>query len=83
MPHLDDWLKWARNPWLVERPVALWGGEPDIKRLKKMMLRTQLAIVRSPGRHFKHVLQTLRGTNWIQTFEQRALALISPPRPHS
>ncbi len=35
-PNLESWMRWARDPWTQERPLALWGGSEQQARLEKM-----------------------------------------------
>lgn len=35
-PSLETWMRWARDPWTQERPLALWGGTEQQAQLQKM-----------------------------------------------
>ncbi|MBN1270403.1 MAG: hypothetical protein JXB04_12500, partial [Kiritimatiellae bacterium] len=84
IPHLEDWIRWSRDPWTVERPVPLWGGQPGVSELQAAFAAVHKAVIRSPQRVLLRMLTALRSTNWIRVMEDKAVGLITqmtPPKP--
>ncbi len=50
LPHLDDWLRWSRAPWVLERPVPLWHGAAGVGQYQETIRRLQRALALHPGR---------------------------------
>ncbi len=79
-PLLDEWIKWSRDPWIMERPVPLWGGRESMERLEKHMKAIHKAIQRSPALLWARVRHACRSTNWIETLEDKAIAFLQRNR---
>ena len=79
--HIEDWVHWSRDPWLLNRPVPLWGGGAAIPRLTASFALIQKMIARDPRRMTKKLLADLTGRNWIAALEDRLLGLLTQPRP--
>lgn len=68
---VDDWVEWARDPWIVQRPVALWGGEDAAAELSETFAAINKAVHRSPKRLLKKVFQDLRTKNIFAMIEEK------------
>lgn len=79
-PLLDDWIKWSRDPWIVERPVPLWGGRESVDELNTRLRTIQTSLQRSPGMAWARVRRLLRSKNWIESLEDRAIAFLQRNR---
>lgn len=79
---LEDWIRWARNPWITERPVALWGG-PDAAEDVDITIELILkAARRDPRNLLKRLLATVFSRNWISFLESKAVGMMErPPAP--
>ncbi len=77
--HLDDWVQWSRDPWIMERPVPLWGGAMAAMDLEEDFDWIQRKVQHHPQRLFKRILQGLSARGLISAMEERAVGLISPP----
>jgi len=81
--HVEDWVEWSRDPWLIERPLAVWGGPTTAEGLPDEMDWIINAVKRHPRRVAREVLQALKPRNLISTLENKALGLLSRPEPPS
>lgn len=82
-PRLADWIRWARAPWMRERPVPLWGGPDAARVLRAAMARARRAVARSPQRAIQRAVAAVRSRPWIRLMEDKALAWlarVSPPK---
>ena len=79
--HIEDWVQWSRDPWLLNRPVPLWGGSAAIPRLAASFALIQKMIARDPRRMMKKLFADVTGRNWIATLEDRLLGLLTQPPP--
>lgn len=77
--HIEDWVAWSRDPWIEERPVALWGGADAAPVLAGKLARIERRIQRNAWRVVGRFFARLRSTNWIAAMEDKALSLIVPP----
>jgi len=79
--HIEDWVQWSRDPWLLNRPVPLWGGAAAIPRLTASFALIQKMIARDPRRMMKKLFADVTGRNWIAALEDRLLGLLTQPPP--
>ncbi|NCC49636.1 MAG: hypothetical protein EOM20_00330 [Spartobacteria bacterium] len=79
---LDTWLQWARDPWIVERPVPIWSGKKAIAQLQQDFASVKKAHARNLSRWLHTTLCHIRDTDWIRTLEQKAVSMLptTPPR---
>lgn len=73
VPHLEDWTRWCKDPWLTARPVPIWGGAPALDALQKQMKSVQRAVVRSPGHLALRLMRSMKSHNWIDVLEDKAV----------
>ena len=74
-PKLEDWIRWACDPWNHERPLAVWGGPDQVAVWDQQFQRLLRGAQRSMFRRFADLLQRTRA----------ALAQRNPwapPAPH-
>lgn len=76
--HISDWVQWSRDPWILERPVSLWGGAAGAERFARECAIIHRTVRRHPWRVLRKAIRALRTTNWIEVMEDRALGLLSP-----
>ncbi len=85
VPALEEWIKWSRDPWIVERPVPLWGGRETVETINGSLKHIQTSLQRSPGLAWARMKRLLRSKNWIETLEDKAIAFLQrhrkPTRP--
>ncbi|MDD3604654.1 MAG: hypothetical protein PHD86_05670 [Kiritimatiellae bacterium] len=72
---IDNWLRWTRDPWILDRPEAVWNARAGAEALQKQITGIYRRVVRSPrwqsrrlGRLLKssYAVQTIReGADWI------------------
>lgn len=79
--HIEDWVHWSRDPWLLNRPVPLWGGNAAIPRLTASFAKIQKMIQHDPRRVMKKLFADLTGRNWIAALEDRLLGLLTQQPP--
>ncbi|MFH1029337.1 MAG: hypothetical protein V1791_15160 [Pseudomonadota bacterium] len=70
--HLDDWIKWARDPWIEERPIPLWDGQAAVAEITECFEAISGAIRRNPVRILKKALSHFRSKNWISVIEDKS-----------
>ena len=80
---IEDWIEWSRDPWTVERPVALWGGSEAVARVREQMAAVARAVNRSPQRLLKTFARSVFSTNWITVLEDKALSLLPRRSPEN
>lgn len=80
VPLLDEWIKWAREPWIMERPVPLWGGRDNVDILYRDLKMIHGWLQRSPGMIWARLRTLLRSKNWIETLEDKAIAFLQRNR---
>ena len=73
LPGLTEWIQWSRDPWIKERPVALWGGREQVRPMEQEIRRIHWLLNRTPSRAFTKLLRTLRSRNWIELLEDKAI----------
>ncbi len=66
---VDDWVEWARDPWIVQRPVALWGGA----NAASQRLQDFEAIRKAVHRHPRRVLGKFLQGNLFAMLESRRM----------
>lgn len=71
--HLQEWIKWSRDPWLEERPVPLWGGRQRVAELDEQLQSIRKTLQRSPGLTWARWRNALKSRNWIELLEDRAI----------
>jgi hypothetical protein len=80
-PTLEEWIQWARDPWLTQRPLPCYGGEPRARYIAREITRIQATIGRSPGHLLKKMARHLVARNWIEVMEQKAAGFLARYRP--
>ena len=76
-PELEQWMRWARDPWMAEKPTALWGGAAAVKPLTQTLDRIERSVMRSPRRRWLRFIETLRSVRVIESMESAALQAVS------
>lgn len=79
-PLLDEWIKWSRDPWIMERPVPLWGGHAGRDALEAELKKVQASLQRSPTLLWARIRHQLRSRNWIETLEDKAISFLQRDR---
>jgi len=79
-PTLQEWMKWARDPWRLDRPVPLWGGMESAAQLNKTMIKVQSGVQLSPRRLALRSAERCLGKNWLAEIERKAVGLLARPR---
>ncbi|HMP71752.1 MAG TPA: hypothetical protein PKE55_00665 [Kiritimatiellia bacterium] len=74
---IQQWLSWAKEPWLAERPTAFWSGKEGADACQQVILDVQRKVHLNPGRRLRKTLRHLRSIDWIVAWERRALALFA------
>lgn len=72
----EGWLIWAKGS--GERgtcPESPWKGNVPVPDLMAAITLIGLTIQRSPRRWLRHLLRTIRRTNWIETLDDRIEAV--------
>ncbi len=77
--HVDDWVAWSRDPWIMDRPVPLWGGQAAAPRLTAQFESIRKSVQRSPSRVLTRMVQGLRPRSWIAALEDKAIGMLAPP----
>lgn len=72
IPHLEDWIAWLRDPWIVERPEPFWGGKEQVANIEMSFRSIQRTIERNPWRITRDYIRHLLSRNWIDSFESWA-----------
>jgi hypothetical protein len=81
-PGVEAWIAWAQDPWMEERPVALWGGEPARASLDRVYRAVQRTLLRNPGRLVRRIVSRILTAAWLEDLEARALnVFLRPPSP--
>ena len=75
---VDDWVQWARDPWIVERPVALWGGPDFAAEITQDFKTINKAVQRSPERLLRKIVQDLRTKNLFAIVEAKVMEWSHP-----
>lgn len=82
-PVLDEWIRWARDPWFMQRPVPLWGGHESVAILKKQLKSIYAALHRSPTLVWARLRHKLHSRSLIETLEDKAIAFLQRNRKAS
>lgn len=72
-PTLEAWIKWAREPWLQERPLPVWRGSTGIQAMRKKLKTVERTLQKSPHLAWTRMRRVIRSTNWIEYLEDKAL----------
>jgi len=75
--HINDWVQWAVDPWLHDRPVAVWGGEETAERIDQAITRIERTVQHDPKRVISRVLRKILTRNWIRYMEDKAIHMIT------
>jgi hypothetical protein len=75
---VDDWVQWARDPWIIERPVALWGGQNSAAKITRDFESINKAVHRNPERLIRKVVQDLRTKNLFAIVEAKVMEWSHP-----
>lgn len=77
---VDDWIQWARDPWIVERPIALWGGSNSAANIGNTFESINKAVLRNPQRIWKKIREDFRTKNLFSMVEAKIMQWShSPP----
>ncbi len=77
--HVDDWIAWSRDPWIIKQPVPIWGGPMAVNEITARIEQIVKAVHRHPGRWIKTLAHKLLSRNWIVLAEDKAMGLLSTP----
>jgi hypothetical protein len=81
-PSVKPWIDWAQDPWMEERPVALWGGAEASGEIDRTYRAVQRSLLRNPGRAVRRLVARLLTTHWLEDLEARFVsAFLGSPRP--
>jgi hypothetical protein len=78
---LEEWIRWARDPWISDRPVPLWGGRQAVELIEAEFQAVRRGASRSPMRLVNKLTEKMRHGNLIRTLEDKALSLLPSPTP--
>lgn len=70
-PALEDWIHWAKNPWQVDRPVAVWGGRRQALVLAREFASIHARVQRHPIKILRALQSGLPLRSWIHELESR------------
>jgi len=79
---LENWLQWARDPWIIERPIPIWGGKQTADNLLQEFETIKRANSRSPARWLRKLAHHIQETDWIHTLEQKAISMLPSTPPN-
>ena len=80
-PQIEEWLRWTRDPWILDRPEAVWNGSAGAEMLQKQMMNIYRRIVHSPCWHTRRLGRLLKSSYAVQTVNEWA-GWISERLPH-
>ncbi len=83
VPTIEEWIAWARDPWLADKPVAAWGGVAGAEHTSDVMQSVQNRIMKNPRRRFRRVMNRLRSFKTIAAIEDKTIALLVHKRPNA
>lgn len=72
-PHIDQWVEWASNPWLIEQPAPYWNGPSEIESVNRQAHVIHQTMKRSPARLFSKFAKTLQYQPWYRSIENLLL----------
>lgn len=75
-PSIATWIKWARDPWMAERPTALWGDQKARDYINNTMDQIQKLVMANPGRRLLRAVGKFRNTRIIESLENLAIGLM-------
>ncbi len=79
--HVDDWIRWSQDPWILERPVALWGGKAAAEYIEAKFDEIERRVEHHPWHMFMSFFRRLASRNWIEAIENRTLGLVNRTVP--
>lgn len=62
-PKLDEWIQWAKEPWMEARPVPIWGGPDQVAAIHSTVQKATRSLRRDPRRLIRRTGENLRSTN--------------------
>ena len=73
IPLLEDWIQWSLDPWLMEKPIPLWGGAGEADYIQSTFNDIYANIKHSPARLMRKLSNKLNSVNWIRAMENKSL----------
>jgi hypothetical protein len=83
-PALEAWIRWARDPWMAERPIALWGDQKARAYVEATMERIDTSVMNNPRHRLLRAVEKIRSIHVIESLENFALSRLrraGPPPP--
>jgi len=74
-PKLDEWIHWAKEPWLETRPVAMWGGPDQIPLVHSTIQKATRSLRRDPRRLFRRTGDRLRSMDLSEATDKAQMFL--------
>ncbi|MFH0880398.1 MAG: hypothetical protein V2A34_11850 [Lentisphaerota bacterium] len=75
VPQLEEWLQWSMDPWLLEKPVPLWGGKEEADALKASLEEIHSSIQHNPWRFIAGWIRKLSENSALNELDEPATTL--------
>lgn len=69
-PHIDEWVDWAANPWLIKQPAPFWRGEGAVSLINNDARCIHNRMKHSPRRWLYRFGKYIQNTLWYQQMEE-------------